>query len=372
MSNQVNKAVSALKAAIGEALADFEKSLSGAAEEPKAKATPKAQANGNGGGSLKDQAQAALDSKKFHHKSKQATLLKAFLASKVDLRSAEGRELSRQVSEVLGLPVKAKAEKPAKPEKAEKVEKAEKPAKAEKAAKGGGSLKDQAQAVLDSKKFHHKSKEAAALKAFVESKADGRSKEGREAATAICQILGLPAPKKPGRAKAEKPAKAAKETPSGKGGEDAASEAPTPSPKKRPGATADRPRTIDAVAEVLKGGTMNAAEVVQALTDRDWLPGSNNPKSYIGFILSQNKDTFEKDPKGRGYYRLKGASSASAPAAPSTTNGSSNGKHVEEAPVVASPAPTEDTPPSEDTDEGYPVATEEENPFADDGILGGN
>ena len=66
------------------------------------------------------------------------------------------------------------------------------------------------------------------------------------------------------------------------------------------------PRTLEAVIKVLTGQpSMNAKEVVTALEEKGWLPASNDPKTYISFLLNQTKTHFERDPdKGRGYYRL--------------------------------------------------------------------
>jgi len=67
-----------------------------------------------------------------------------------------------------------------------------------------------------------------------------------------------------------------------------------------------KPRTIEAVTRVLTGQpSMNAKEVVKALEEKGWLPSSNEPVTYISFILTQTKTHFERDPdKARGYYRL--------------------------------------------------------------------
>jgi hypothetical protein len=123
------------------------------------------------------------------------------------------------------------------------------------------------------------------LRAFVKSRLDGRSEEGRDQANEVRRLLGLPEASKPG----PKP-----------GFRDAVS---------RPVDPGNKPRTIEAVRTVLgEGGTMNAAEVVKALEEKNWVPGSGDPKTYIGFIMTQNKDKFERDPsKPRGYYRLIGS-----------------------------------------------------------------
>jgi hypothetical protein len=337
------------------------------AKAVKAKAAPKVKA-AKTPATLKGQAQAVLDAKKFHHKSKETATLKSFVASKADLRKAAGREMSAKVAEILGLPppkkpgpapkaktTKVKASAP----KAEK-KRGPKPKAAKAASKApAAGLKAQAQAVLDTKKFHHKSKEAQVLKSFIESKADGRSQEARTAAIEVCTILGLPPPKKPGPA----PKKGKN---SGKGQADAASDAPKPSSTKSTGAKP--PRAIEAVEMVLgSGATLNAAEIIKALEEKGWLPASNDPKTYVSFILSQNKEKFERDPvKGRGYYRLaKGGTKA--PTKEPKPNGNGTTAPKEEAAPIPAPTPVvvETPEPEEALSEPLPTATEEENPFDD-------
>ena len=400
-SKAVDKAVQALETALG-----LVKSLrdSGAQEKPvlvkaapksaKTKA-PKAEKPAKAPTTVKERAQAALAAGKFKGNTKEGKTLKAFLTTKVKLTTKEGREMSAQVASLLGLPApkkpgraakggapkaeapkaKAKAEEPTK-----KVDGRSKAARAVKAAKGGApkapkvkaekkakapktpsTLKEHAEAALAEGKFKGNTKEGKALKEFIESKVDGRSAEGRATAIEVSGILGLPPPKKPGPApkaakakapKAEKPAKAAN---SGKGQEDSASDAPTPSPKTPAGA---KPRAIDAVEMVLGKGTMNTSEVIAALGEKGWTPDSGNLKQYIGFILSQNsrgknRDLFERAPgTPSGYYRVK---VPTVPEAKVTSNG--NGTHAEE----AVPAPSVDLPPATDDDNPF----EDADPFVD-------
>jgi hypothetical protein len=356
-------------------LALLESATDSSAEEPKAEAAPKIKAKPGPkpkaakAGTLKEQAQVALEAKKFHHKSKEGATLKEFIESKVDGRSAEGRELTTKVCEVLGLPppkkpgpqAKAKAPKAEAAPKAEKKKPGPKPKKVPapkaeaapkekkaKAPKAGGTLKDQASAALEAKKFHHKSKEAATLKEFIESKVDGRSAEGREAATKVSEILGLPPPKKPGR-------KAKKEPTQGKAPKDAANaEAPTPSPKKK--SKGASPRAIEAIETILsERGPMHPTELVKALEEKGWMPNSAEPKTYVAFILSQNKERFEKAPeKGRGFYRVKGSTSTQVEV-PKSPEAKTNGKQPE---AVAAPV--------EEPAADLPVADSDDNPFDDD------
>lgn len=370
---RIEEAISTVKTASGSEASVPKKSKPGL----KPKADKPAKAAKKTGGSLRDQAQAALDENRFDGRSKERKVLKEFIESKVDLRKAEGRELSVKVTEILGLPpprkpgpkgtvaVEPKAEKKPKAAKAEaKTDEPKKP----KAAKADGSLKDQAKAALDEKKFDGRSPQRQTLKAFVESEADGRSKEYREMASEVAQILGVPGPKKPGPKKGT--AKATKkESTQGKEEADAgnsaeSAEASSRSPRRPKGAV---PRAIDAVCMVLQEkGTLNAAGVVAVLEAKGWMPDSADPKTYVNFILSQNKDKFERDEsKARGHYRLKSDAEA-APAAPAKAESSkSNGKHEaapESAPEPASTAPTE-----------LPVADDGENPFGDlddDSVLG--
>lgn len=347
------EASEALSAALGEDTSSGGKTTA-AAKPPKAKKEKKV--NGN----PKALAQAVLDSGKFDGRSKEAKALKELLDTKVDGRSKEGKELLATVAPLIGIDppkkpgpkkgAKAKAEKAPKSERKPKAEKAPKEKKA-KAAKTGGSLKDKAQAALDNGKFDGRSKEGKALQEFLEVK-DGRSKEARELAAQVAELLGEPTPRKPGPKKGTKP---------GKGeADDAKSEAPKPSPKTKSSATGAKPRMVDAVkAIVAEAGSLNAAEVVSALEAKGWMPSSNDPKSYISFVLSQNKDEFERDPsKGRGYYRIKGSETKTEP----KTNGKSEAKSETKA---AKPEPeAKASPDTSDSDE------EEEaiNPFDEDGL----
>jgi hypothetical protein len=351
-----------------------------AAPAPKAEKPAKA---AKAPSSLKEHVQAAIASGKFKGNTKEGKLLASYVGLK-DLRSAEARTMASEIATLLGLPppkkpgpapkaekaAAPKAEKPAKAPKAEKAAKAEKAPKAAKAAKAGGTLKDQAKAALDAGKFKGNTREGKALQAFIDMK-DGRSQEARTAAVEVCKLLGLPAPKKPGPAPKEKsseaPKKAAgKKAISGKAEKDAA-EASTPSPTNSPDASkpktaTTKPRALEALETVLtEDGPMNTKMVIEALKKRGWEPDSEDPNTYIYFLLTNNKDKFEKDPdKPKGYYRAVGAT-------PKVTNGTGNGKAHSEPPPsgeVASAASS-----SEAEEEDLPTADADENPF-DDETLG--
>jgi len=62
---------------------------------------------------------------------------------------------------------------------------------------------------------------------------------------------------------------------------------------------------IEAVTLVMGDRSMNVLEVLKALEAGTLTPASQDPRTYISFILSQNKDRFERDPSaGVGYYRV--------------------------------------------------------------------
>ena len=83
----------------------------------------------------------------------------------------------------------------------------------------------------------------------------------------------------------------------------------------------------DKIRTVIGKGVMNRAEIKDGLAEHGWTPISNDVLAYITntLLTSMDKDgnpIFEKDAKGRGYYRVSRASlSADAPpvATPATT-----------------------------------------------------
>jgi len=75
---------------------------------------------------------------------------------------------------------------------------------------------------------------------------------------------------------------------------------------RRAVARGDRPPLVEAVATVMGSKVMNSGMILEKLTAKGWQPNSNDSKSYLSYVLSSNKEAFEKVPeKGRGYYRVK-------------------------------------------------------------------
>ncbi len=74
----------------------------------------------------------------------------------------------------------------------------------------------------------------------------------------------------------------------------------------------------DKVAAVIKPGeTVTIQDVLDRLNAKGEMPDSNNPRSYLGLVLSTNKDMFANDPKkpfnGRGFYVLRTGKNADLP-----------------------------------------------------------
>lgn len=82
----------------------------------------------------------------------------------------------------------------------------------------------------------------------------------------------------------------------------------------------ERPTLREAMRQVMGTKIMNAQGVYDALKEKGWLPNSNDPKTYVGYTLSTQKDDFEKvADKGRGFYRVKGSASNGAAKISNTT-----------------------------------------------------
>lgn len=78
-------------------------------------------------------------------------------------------------------------------------------------------------------------------------------------------------------------------------------------------ARGDRPAIKDAMVQVMGKEVINADEVTARLEKKGWLPNANEPRVYIGYLLSSTKTHFEAvKEKGRGFYRA--ISTKSAPA----------------------------------------------------------
>jgi ribonuclease E len=114
----------------------------------------------------------------------------------------------------------------------------------------------------------------------------------KEVDTLIADNTKLSVAKK--NVKAEKPAKAAKPAKEVKAAK-----------AEKPAKTGDRPTLVEAIKIVMGNKVMNAEAVLAALTEKGWAPGAQDKKTYTSYLLSSNKDVFERVPdKGRGFYRV--------------------------------------------------------------------
>jgi len=132
----------------------------------------------------------------------------------------------------------------------------------------------------------------------------------KEVDTLIADNTKLSVAKK--NVKAEKPAKAAKPVKEAKATK-AAAKVKAAKPAKevkaakaeKPAKTGDRPTLVEAIKIVMGNKVMNAEAVLAALTEKGWAPGAQDKKTYTSYLLSSNKDVFERVPdKGRGFYRV--------------------------------------------------------------------
>lgn len=65
-----------------------------------------------------------------------------------------------------------------------------------------------------------------------------------------------------------------------------------------------RPPLRLALIKIIGTKAMRAAELVEKLTEKRWLPNSSNPRQYVSYVLSNNTpDTFERT-SVRGQYRV--------------------------------------------------------------------
>lgn len=150
-----------------------------------------------------------------------------------------------------------------------------------------------------------------------------KPKAATEAAPA--KPKGKPGPKPKGKPAAETPAKP-KGKPGPKPKAEKASKGETSKAAgksraaegRRAVARGERPPIKQAMAQVMGGDTCNPAMVAERLAAKGWTPAAADPKTYCGYMLSSNKDMFERVPaKGRGFYRVKDgvSTAASTPAA---------------------------------------------------------
>lgn len=61
-----------------------------------------------------------------------------------------------------------------------------------------------------------------------------------------------------------------------------------------------RPPIKEALQQVIGDKVMNRDAMLAELKNRGWVPDSNDPRTYLAYILSSNKDLFE-NVKGQGY-----------------------------------------------------------------------
>lgn len=73
---------------------------------------------------------------------------------------------------------------------------------------------------------------------------------------------------------------------------------------RRAVASGERPTIRDSILQVLGDRVMNADEIIEGLQVRGLMPHSKKPKQYIQYVISDNKDVFER--AGWGKYRAKG------------------------------------------------------------------
>jgi hypothetical protein len=71
---------------------------------------------------------------------------------------------------------------------------------------------------------------------------------------------------------------------------------------RRAVARGDRPPLKEAMAIVSGNDKVTSLTVVNRLKDKGWLPNAANPRSYISYMFSSNKDVFEN--VRRGVYRV--------------------------------------------------------------------
>lgn len=72
---------------------------------------------------------------------------------------------------------------------------------------------------------------------------------------------------------------------------------------RRAVARGDRPPMKEAMATVMGKATMEAPAVVEGLKKRGWTPNARDPQQYVSYMLSSNKDVFER--VERGHYKVR-------------------------------------------------------------------
>lgn len=144
------------------------------------------------------------------------------------------------------------------------------------------------------KKIDGRSKEARAAKAAAAAKS---AKKNAKAITAKKAVTA--AKKTATKAVASAKKTPAKATATSKKAANAVAEG------RRAVARGDRPVLKQAIAMVMGKAVCDSQTIVDGLSAKGWLPGASNPKAYISYALSNNKDVFERVEGKRGFYRVK-------------------------------------------------------------------
>ena len=257
---------------------------------------------------------------KLDGRTKEGRAAKAAAVAKIDGRTKEGRALKAALKGGAGakkIDGRSKEARAAKAAAAGKAAASGKPAKAAKATQAG--------------KIDGRTKEGRALKAAAagkgsapttSAKIDGRTKEGR-ALKAAAAGNGKPGPKKGKKAEAKAP----------------------PAPKKsatnategrRAVARGDRPTMKEAIATVMGKSAMGSADIVSGLEKKGWLPNAQDPQQYVSYLLSSNKDVFER--LERGLYKVREGAVFSRRQVKLRENGESEGKGKKAAAATSSSA----------------------------------
>jgi len=235
---------------------------------------------------------------KIDGRSKEARAAKAAAAAKGSKAPAAAKKTPAKV------PAGVKVTKTGKIDGRSKEARAAKAAAAAKGSKKAPAAKKAAKKAPAAKpegKIDGRSKEARAAKAAAAAanakvtktgKIDGRSKEARAAKAAAAGKAPAAAKKTPAKKAAKTPAKKAA---SSKGDTNVSNA----TEGRRAVAQGKRPPMKEAVATVIGKTTMTAAEVVTGLEKKDWLPNTNKVQQYVSYILSSNKDIFERVEHGK-------------------------------------------------------------------------
>lgn len=155
---------------------------------------------------------------------------------------------------------------------------------------------------------------AAAKPAAKPGPAKGQKKAAVKAAKAAAKAApkaakAAPATKKPAAAKKQPVTKAApKAAPAKKAAKKTAAKAgkvntSNAAEGRRAVARGDRPPMKEAMATVMGKQQMGAADVVAGLEKKGWMPNAEDPQQYVSYMLSSNKDVFER--VERGLYKVR-------------------------------------------------------------------